>query len=158
MIKKLPLIPAVLALILAPALSFGGPAFSHDYTKALAKAKASNKPLILIFSASWCPPCQQMKHSVYPSKEVQPYHDKFVWAYLDADLKENARVLGAYGVSGIPHIEFLTPGGKSMGHFAGAVSPEKFTEVLDKVLKISAGKMSGQKQQNKGGSGSRSRR
>ena len=58
----------------------GAPHFEHDFDKAAAVAKKENKPLIVIFSASWCPPCQQMKKEVYPSKTVTPYHDSFVWA------------------------------------------------------------------------------
>ncbi len=138
--KKIPILLAVLSVILLPAFGFAddaGPAFSHDYKKALAKANSSKKPLILIFSASWCPPCQYMKKTVYPSNEVQPFHDSFVWAYLDADARENGPVLAAYGASEIPHIEFLTAEGKSMGHITDAVAPEQFKGLLEKVLVLS---------------------
>ena len=150
--NKLPIILALLSAFLIPSSSYAGPAFSHNYKRALAKSKASNKPLVLIFSASWCPPCLQMKKSVYPSTEVAPYHKKFVWAYLDADKEDNKQVLAAYGVSGIPHIEFLNPNGKSIGHFTGAIAPQQFTTVLDKVLKKSQ-----QKSKPARGSGSGSR-
>lgn len=110
------------------------PEFSHDFAEAATTAKEAKKPLIAIFSASLCPPCQQMKRSVSPSETVQSYHDKFVWAYLDADEEKNRPLAGKFGVSGIPHIAFLRPDGSMIGHFAGAVSPEQFTEILDKVL------------------------
>ncbi|MEX2581394.1 MAG: thioredoxin family protein [Verrucomicrobiales bacterium] len=109
------------------------PKFHHDFAEASAAAKEAGKPLITIFSASWCPPCQQMKRAVYPSEAAQPYHEKFVWAYLDADEEKNRPLAGKFGVSGIPHIAFLRPDGSMIGHFAGAVSPEQFTGILDKV-------------------------
>ncbi|MDF1815027.1 MAG: thioredoxin family protein [Verrucomicrobiales bacterium] len=107
--------------------------FSHDFAEASAAAQRSNKPLIVIFSASWCPPCQKMKKSVYPSRQVQPYHDSFVWAYLDADQSKNKPLMQKYGVSGIPHISFISPAGGLVGHFSGAVSPQQFTKILDQV-------------------------
>ena len=33
-----------------------------------------------------------MKKSVYPSDAVKPLHDKFVWAYLDTDDEDNAKI------------------------------------------------------------------
>lgn len=111
-----------------------GPDFHHDFDKAAKAAKEAKKPLLVVFSASWCPPCQQMKKKVYPSKAVQPYHDKFVWAYLDADEEKNQPLAAKFGVSGIPHIAFLSQDGSMIGHFAGAVAPEQFTEILEKAL------------------------
>lgn len=136
--KIFPILATVFSMAFLPVINADdelGPVFSHDYKEALEMAKSTNKPLILIFSASWCPPCQHMKKSVYPSKEVQPFHDSFVWAYLDADVQENGPILAAYGASAIPHIEFLTSEGKSLGHIANSTSPDQFAKLLQKVLK-----------------------
>ncbi|MDF1824826.1 MAG: thioredoxin family protein [Verrucomicrobiales bacterium] len=128
----------LLAIALFPAFSSfaadSGPEFHHDFAEAAEAAKVAGKPLLVVFSASWCPPCQQMKSKVYPSGPVQPYHDQFVWAYLDTDEEKNRPLASKFGVSGIPHIAFLRQDATMMGHFTGAISPEKFTEVLDKVL------------------------
>lgn len=132
-----------LALLVTPARSADeGPAFLHDFDAARAASKESGKPLIAIFSASWCPPCQQMKKSVYPSKEVQPFHESFVWAYLDADNEANRPIMSRLKVSGIPHIAFIAADGQIMGNTVGASSPKDFAKTLTKVL-ADAGKGGG---------------
>jgi thiol:disulfide interchange protein len=119
----------------ADAFPSGSPAFETDYKKTLKKATKDAKPSIVVFSASWCGPCQTNKKSVYPNSAVKPYHDKFVWAYLDTDEAANAKVSEKYNVSGIPHIEFLDKNGKSLGNLVGATTPADFSKKLDEILK-----------------------
>jgi thiol:disulfide interchange protein len=133
--KRLLLLLAAIALpALAADFPKGSPKFLTSYDAAVAAAKAENKPVVMVFSAVWCPPCQVMKKSVYPSKEVAPLHDKFVWAYLDTDEEANASAAQKHGVSGIPHIEFLSPQGKSLGNQVGSTSPAEFAGTLEKIL------------------------
>jgi thiol:disulfide interchange protein len=113
----------------------GSPQFGTSYETALATAKKEGKPIILVFSATWCPPCQSMKKSVYPSAEVKPLHDKFVWAYLDVDDAANAKVAEKFGVNGIPHIQFLNSGGKDVDKVVGGVPSAEFAATLTSVLK-----------------------
>jgi thiol:disulfide interchange protein len=108
----------------------GSPPFVSSYRQALSKAEKEGKPVVLVFSAAWCPPCQQMKKTVYPSAEVAALHDKFVWAYLDVDESGNAKTAEKYQVNGIPHIEFLSASGKSLGRQVGGVSSDRFADML----------------------------
>lgn len=136
----LTLILSLTALLAMPFVAFSGdfpkgsPTFVTSYAKALAESKESGKPAILIFSASWCPPCQAMKKEVYPSAAVKPFHDKFIWAYLDADDDKNKKAMEKYGVEGIPHIEFLNPSGESIGKQVGGGAPEDFAKKLKGFL------------------------
>ncbi len=113
----------------------GSPAFEHKLSDALAKAKAEGKPVIAVFSAVWCGPCQLMKKEVYPSKEVKPYVDSFVWAYIDVDEDSNAADAEKFGVTGIPHIQFLDKNGKPVDKQVGSSSPGEFASTLKQVLK-----------------------
>ncbi|MBL9130021.1 MAG: thioredoxin family protein [Verrucomicrobiaceae bacterium] len=132
------LITLLLAIVTVTALAAdfpkGSPAFKHSATSALNAAKKEGKPVILVFSAAWCPPCQAMKKDVYPSAAVKEYHDKFVWAYLDTDDQSNRRAADKAGVSGIPHIQFLDSSGKEIHKQVGGTSPESFAKTLKDVL------------------------
>ena len=112
----------------------GSPKFETKYKSALAEAKKTGKPVLLVFSATWCGPCQANKKNVYPSDAVKPYHDKFVWAYLDADEKANKKPMEEFGVSGIPHIQFLDKDGKSIDKVVGGSNPDAFAKKLEDVL------------------------
>ncbi len=132
------LILALTALLMLPALAGnfpkGSPKFKDSYRQVMSAAEKSGKPVVLVFSASWCPPCQSMKNEVYPSKEIQAYHDKFEWAYLDVDDNDNEKPAKEYGVQGIPHIQFVDATGKQLDKQVGGNSPEAFAKKLDAVL------------------------
>lgn len=134
--KLVTLILAAIALpLLAGDFPAGSPKFEHSLKAATAASAKSGKPMIVVFSAVWCPPCQQMKKEVYPSEAVKKLHDKFEWAYLDVDEDSNAAAIKKYGVNGIPHIQFIGKDGKDLGSQVGGTSPEDFASSLEKVLK-----------------------
>lgn len=112
----------------------GSPKFLTTYKAALEASKKEGKPALLVFSAVWCGPCQGMKKDVYPSAEVKPYHDKFVWAYLDYELEENQKLGEQYKLEGIPHIQFLGTDGKELGQQLGGTSPAEFATLLKDIL------------------------
>ena len=112
----------------------GSPKFVTSYRKLLSEQKETGKPAIVVFSASWCPPCQAMKKEVYPSTAVKPYHEKFIWAYLDTDDSQNKKAASQFAVQGIPHIEFLNSAGESIGQQVGGNSPEAFAKKLEAIL------------------------
>jgi thiol-disulfide isomerase/thioredoxin len=112
----------------------GSPPFVTSFRKVLSDQKQTGKPAIVIFSASWCPPCQAMKKSVYPSDAVKPFHDKFIWAYLDTDEATNKKTAEKFSVNGIPHIEFLNAAGESIGQQVGGGSAADFAKKLEGIL------------------------
>jgi thiol:disulfide interchange protein len=108
--------------------------FLTHYDVALTRAKTTNKPVIVIFSADWCPPCRQMKKEVYPSPQVAALKDQFVWAYLDIDQPSNRSAAAKHSVQGIPHIQFLNPNGRDLGKVVGGTSASAFASQLKSVL------------------------
>lgn len=117
------------------ASSSGAPSgFLTSYESALTRGKMTNKPVVVVFSANWCPPCRQMKEQVYPSSQVAALKDQFVWAYLDVDQTSNRPAASKHRVQGIPHIQFLHPDGKDLGKLVGGTSATAFASQLKSVL------------------------
>ena len=112
--------------------AFAASGWETDYDKALAKAKAENKHVLLDFSGSdWCGPCIDLRKRVFSSKEFTAYAAKnLVLVEIDypqrkkqsAELKKQNEELGhQYGIDekGFPTIVLLDPAGKVIREFTG---------------------------------------
>lgn len=113
----------------------GSPTYYTNAESAKEAAGKSGKPLVMIFSASWCGICLDNRSSVYPSKAVRSYHDQFVWAYLDVDDEANQELKQKLKVRGMPHIEVVDNSGKRLAKSVGGTSPEELCKTLTIALK-----------------------
>ena len=82
--KSLLFLP-MLALAAAPALAQTAPVWQASLPAALAEAKATQRPVLAVFSGSdWCKPCMQLKQEVFDQPEFIGFaKDKFVLARFD---------------------------------------------------------------------------
>lgn len=88
-----------------------GIAWRTDFNAALAESKQSGKPVLLDFSATWCPPCQVMKHDVWPDAKVR---EAVTASYIPVavDVDSNQELASRYGIYGIPSILIVDAQGK----------------------------------------------
>lgn len=116
----------------------GSPAFSTSYEAAAKRAAKTGKPMIIVFSAGYCPPCQQMLKTVYPSKEVQALHSSFEWAYIDVSQPEAEATVRKFDVQPIPHLQFVTAQGKPFSNWIGHASAAQLADIMKHVIKETA--------------------
>jgi thiol:disulfide interchange protein DsbD len=110
-----------------------------DLGNALEKASTENKPVMIDFMATWCPPCKAMEDSTFNQPEIIEKAGQFITLRIDVDkqpevaktYKSNAQ---KYGGIGIPNILFLSPDQKEIAHPIGYLSPERMTVIMDSVL------------------------
>lgn len=95
-----------------------------------AQAKAANKPVFLYWGAVWCPPCNQIKATVFNRQDFIDRSSFFVPVYLDGDT-QGAQKLGArFKVRGYPTMILFKPDGTELTRLPGEVDSSQYMEVL----------------------------
>lgn len=112
--------------------------WSTDIEAATALAKLQDKPMMIDFMATWCPPCNMMEDSTFNQPEIIKKSLNYITVRIDVDQqKEVAEKFGAnarkYGGIGIPNILFMDSGGFRFRHIIGYQSPEKLSAVMDTI-------------------------
>ena len=108
--------------------------FEGDTAAAFAAAKASGQPLFLYWGAEWCPPCAQIKATIFSRPEFQERSRLFVPVYLDGDLPSAQKLGERFGVIGYPTMILFRPDGTEITRLPGGVDVERYTGILDIAL------------------------
>lgn len=101
-----------------------------DVDAAFAQAKAETKPVFVYWGAKWCPPCNQVKATLFNRQDFIERSRAFVPVYVDGD-SPGAQKLGArFKVSGYPTMVLFNPQGTELTRLPGEVEAERYTQVL----------------------------
>lgn len=93
---------AVLSFIAITATSAFGQS-PIDYTTAFQRAQAGDKPLLVLVTAKWCPPCQVMKNTTIPQLMKKEAFKGCHWATVDFDA-ENEIAMQLTEGKGVPQL------------------------------------------------------
>lgn len=74
-----------------------------------------DRPMIVDFSATWCPPCRQLKPIF--EKLAEDFKGRIDFVTVDVD--ENPELAQAYGVQSIPMMVFLNKDGQIQNTIVG---------------------------------------
>lgn len=105
-------------------------AWLTDYPQALKVAAEKKKPVLLDFTGSdWCPPCKQLKRTVFDTDEFARYaREHLVLVEVDfprskpqsSELAaQNQRLQKQYSIEGYPTLILLSPEGKEIKRSVG---------------------------------------
>lgn len=100
--------------------------------KALARAKAENKPLVVDFNAEWCVPCRRLEKEVFANPKLEAQLRKVVLVRIDTDIEHE--LSKKLGVVGLPDIRFATSDGRIVHKSVGFQDAESFKQQLDDLL------------------------
>lgn len=101
-----------------------------DVDDALAEAKELGKPVILYWGAVWCPPCNQMKATLFKDASFIAETENFVPVYLDGDTEGAQRWGEQFGISGYPTVIVLRPDGTEITRISSATMASELPELL----------------------------
>lgn len=144
-------------LVLFLLLALGANTFAYpwtdDYDKALERAKAEGKPLLLNFTGSdWCGWCVKLDQEVFSTGPFKAYaREHLVLVTLDFPRQkkipqrtrsQNERLAKQFGVRGYPTIYLTDPEGNVLGR-TGYLDggPENYVEHLKTILAPHADKL-----------------
>ena len=108
--------------------------FDGDVDAAFAAAKAANKPVFLYWGAEWCPPCAQIKTTIFSKREFQERSRLFVPVYLDGDTPSAQKHGERFGVVGYPTMILFKPDGTEITRLPGGVDVARYAKILDVAL------------------------
>jgi len=136
-----------LATFTAVALSasaFAAEGWETDLDKAIEKARAEKKSVLVEFTGSdWCPPCIAMRKNVFTKKEfINAASKNFVLVELDFPKKDeelaekNQPLAEKFKIAGFPTVVLLDSEGNEFTRFTASQFPEvkDFLKHLDTAL------------------------
>jgi thioredoxin-like negative regulator of GroEL len=97
---------------------------------AFAQAKRENKPLFLYWGAVWCPPCNQVKATVFSRADFIERAKQFVPVYIDGDAPAAQQLGGRFKVSGYPTTILFRADGTEITRLPSEVEPARYMQVL----------------------------
>jgi thiol-disulfide isomerase/thioredoxin len=108
--------------------------FSGSVDQAFAAAKAQNRPVFLYWGATWCPPCQQLKATVFNRPDFIRTTQLFVPVYLDGDDPGAQKWGEIFKVAGYPTLVVLNAQRAEIARIAGSMDLSQFASVLSTAL------------------------
>jgi thioredoxin-related protein len=105
-----------------------------DVQRAQATAKTQGKPVFLYWGAVWCPPCNQVKATLFNRPDFASLSKSFVMVRVDGDKPSAQQVAKQFKVSGYPSMLVLAADGAEVTRLPGEVDPERYIATMGLAL------------------------
>jgi thioredoxin-related protein len=101
-----------------------------DIDKAFSTARAQNKPVLLYWGAVWCPPCNQLKATLFNRQDFAEQSKSFVAVHLDGDAPGAQKLGTKFKVAGYPTLILFNPDRRELMRLPGEVDAAQVMQLL----------------------------
>lgn len=109
-------------------------AVDADVDAAFARAKSEKKPVLLYWGATWCPPCNQLKATLFNRQDFAAQAKSVIAVHVDGD-RPGAQKLGTrFKVRGYPTVILMTAEGAEIARLPGEADAPQVMAVLQAGL------------------------
>ncbi|HET7867420.1 MAG TPA: thioredoxin family protein [Burkholderiaceae bacterium] len=105
-----------------------------DVERAFEQARSTGRPLFLYWGAQWCPPCNQVKATVFNRADFVAHSRNFVAVPLDGDSPSAQKLAARFKVRGYPTMILFTPQGRELTRLPGEVDAPLYLQALAAAL------------------------
>ena len=129
---------ALAPMAAASAVAWLEVASDADMARAFAQASAEKKPLLLYWGAAWCPPCNQLKATLFNRQDFAARAQSFVAVHLDGDGAGAQKLAGRFKVRGYPTMILMGADGAEITRLPGEADAPQVMAALQ--LGLSGGR------------------
>jgi thioredoxin-like negative regulator of GroEL len=105
-----------------------------DVDGALARARAERKPVLLYWGAKWCPPCNQLKATLFNRQDFIGLSKNFVAVHVDGDLPGAQKLGTRFKVRGYPTMILMAADGREITRLPGEADAPQVMAMLQQGL------------------------
>lgn len=116
----------------------------HDLPSALAQAKQLNKPVLIDFHATWCPPCKMMDRQTFPNSMVVSELEN--WVPVKVDVDRNRAMAEKFAVRSMPTLVLLNAEGHEIGRKEGFLGPSNLLNFVTTARGVKSTRQEGRVQ------------
>ncbi len=102
----------------------------NEVDKAFALGRRTGKPIFLYWGAVWCPPCNQVKATLFSRADFVERSRAFIPVYVDGDKPGAQKVAARFKVTGYPTMVLFKPDGTEITRLPGEVDPHRYLLTL----------------------------
>ncbi len=124
------LMPSAMAAAAASSVSWQSASADADIERAFAQARSEKKPVLLYWGAKWCPPCNQLKATLFNRADFIEQSRAFVAVHIDGDNPGAQRLGARFKVRGYPTMILFNTEGQELTRLPGEADAPQVMRVL----------------------------